>query len=243
MRDAIDTAHRSVEAAGKSEDRFMRIVGRTDLADALHRSGGRAKASVSFQEAEKMQAERQPQYPMLYSLGGAQYCDLLLAQGESKEVLRRATQTLEWANGAGLSLLTIALDHLSLGRAHTPGSAEASQHLDESVSSLRRAGQLIMLPLGLLARAAHFRHTREWDKAQHDLDEVHVLATRCGMRLFLTDYHLEQARLLLAQQNPADALPHYEAAKKLVEETGYHRRDPELADLNAQINPQLNTPT
>jgi hypothetical protein len=104
------------------------------------------------------------------------------------------------------------------------------------VSGLRRAGQLAYLPRGLLARAAHFRHIHEWDKAQHDLDEVRVLATRCGMRLHLTDYHLEQARLLLAQEKPADARPHYESAKKLVEETGYHRRDPELAELRSQLN-------
>ena len=72
------------------------------------------------------------------------------------------------------------------------------------------------------------------EKAQHDLDEVpsprHPL-----WRLHLTDYHLEQARLLLAQGKPAsDARPHYEAAKKLIEDGGYHR-DSELADLEKQL--------
>jgi tetratricopeptide (TPR) repeat protein len=210
------------------------MASRSKLAEALHQCGDSTGASTLFKEAEKMQAEMQPEYPILYSFRGYLYCDLLLTRGEFEEVLRRATRTLAWVEAQGW-LLDIALHHLSLGRAHAPGSAETAQHLDEAVSGLRRAGTLHNLPLGLLARAAHFRHTREWKKAQHDLDEIRVLATRCGMRLFLTDYHLEQARLLIAQQRTPEARPHYEAAKKLIEETGYHRRDAELADLEKQL--------
>ena len=35
-----------------------------------------------FYQAEAMQAELQPQHPLLYSLQGFQYCDLLLAPAE-----------------------------------------------------------------------------------------------------------------------------------------------------------------
>ncbi len=79
-----------------------------------------------------MHAEKQPEYPVLYSLQGYQYCDLLLAQGESAEVLRRGSLMFEWRLDSD-SLLTIALDHLSLGRAHAPGSAEAAEHLKQAV--------------------------------------------------------------------------------------------------------------
>ena len=229
--EAINTARGSVEAADRSGDGFERLSERTTLADALHQSGDLAEASKLFQEAEKMQAEWQPELPALYSVQGYRYRDLLLAQCESEDVLRRATQTLGLSGLTTTPLISAALDHLSLGRAHPFGSAEAADHLNQAVGGLRRAGTLDMLPLGLLARAAHFRHTHEWEKAQHDLEEVRVLATRCGMRLHLTDYHLEQARALLAQGKPTEAIPHYEAAKKLIEETGYHRRDAELAEL------------
>jgi tetratricopeptide (TPR) repeat protein len=235
VSDAIDAARRSVEAADKGGDGFLKEVAGTKVAAALHQSGELDKAAALFQEAEKMHTERQPQYPVLYSVQGYRYCDLLLERGESAEVLRRGKLMFEWRLASD-SLLTIALEHLSLGRARPAGSAEAAENLEQAVSGLRRAGDLDQLPRGLLARAAHFRHTHKFEKAQHDLDEVRVLATRCGMRLFLTDYHLEQARLLLAQGKPAaDARPHYEAAKKLIEDTGYHRRDPELADLEKQL--------
>ena len=52
------------------------------LADVLHQAGRRAEAETRFREAEQMQAECQPAYPLLYSTGGFQYCDLLLAAPE-----------------------------------------------------------------------------------------------------------------------------------------------------------------
>jgi len=238
---AFEVARRSVDSADRSGDRFLQSSFRTTLADLFHQSGDLAEAARLFRDAEKMHAELQPYYPILYGLRGCQYCDLLLGQNQAAEALRRAQQTLEWARMAsGVSLLDIALQHLSLGRVHPSGSAKATQHLEEAVNGLRKAGVLDHLPLGLLARAANYRHLRDFPRAQHDLDEVRILATRCGMRLHLTDYHLEQARLFFAQSQPDAARPHYEAANKLVQETGYRRRDPELAALAAQLAPVAN---
>ena len=62
-----------------------------------------------------------------------------------------------------------------------------------------------------LARALLVRGTPE------DLDEVYRIASRSGMRLLLADYHL-------AKGNFAEA-------ERLIKETGYRRRDPELAEL------------
>ena len=70
---------------------------RTTLADALHQAGRLSEAEAAFREAEEMQKERQPQFPLLYSLQGFHYCDLLLSQGKYQEVQSRASQTLEWA--------------------------------------------------------------------------------------------------------------------------------------------------
>ena len=55
------------------------------------------------------------------------------------------------------------------------------------------------------------------------------------MRLFLTDYHLESARLALAESDPAAAREHLDKARQLVTETGYHRRDPDLDEIAAQL--------
>jgi hypothetical protein len=55
------------------------------------------------------------------------------------------------------------------------------------------------------------------------------------MRLHLTDYHLETARLRLAQSRPNDARPHIAEAARLIAETGYHRRDRELVELQRAV--------
>ena len=56
------------------------------------------------------------------------------------------------------------------------------------------------LPRGLLARATLHRHTRDFARARQDLQEVFDIADGSGMRLYLTDYHLEMARLLVAEE-------------------------------------------
>ncbi len=234
IADAIGTARRSIECADRSGAHFPQVFTRATLGGCFHQSGNLAEAGLLFDDAERIQAQR-PERPKLYAAYGYQYCELLLDQGRTSEVVGRATQTLVWHEEEKGWVLQEALDHLSLGRADAAGTAESSGHLDQAVNSLRRAGQIQYLPLGLLARAAHFRHTYDFTKAQNDLDEVRILATRCGMRLFLTDYHLEKARLFLARNEPNSALPHHEAAKKLVEDTGYHRRNPELAELASQL--------
>ncbi|MFO8008012.1 MAG: tetratricopeptide repeat protein [Candidatus Brocadiia bacterium] len=238
---AVAYAERSVQYAERSRDKFVRLYSRTTLADALHQAGRVGEAEELFEEAERMQAEREPQYPLLYSLQGCRYCDLLLARGEYDEVLDRARQTLEWAASAGGSLLTIALDKLSLGRAHAlrpegGDSAEARRQLDEAVAGLRQAGDRTELPRGLLARAAFFRQVGEFKSAKHDLDEALTIATRGSMRLWEADCRLEYARLFLETDRRDEARGHYEKAAEMVEEMGYHRRDEEVEELRGQLS-------
>jgi hypothetical protein len=79
---ALSDAERSVTYADRSGDAGQRESKCATHADALHQSGRRSKAESLFREAEQMQAERQPTYPLPYSLRGFQYCDLLLAPAE-----------------------------------------------------------------------------------------------------------------------------------------------------------------
>jgi tetratricopeptide (TPR) repeat protein len=198
VAEALVDVEQSVTYADRSGDAFQRMARRTTHADALHQAGRRDEAEARFREAEQMQAESQPDYALLYSLRGFRYCDLLLAEaereagkeGESKKeqclalcraVSERATQTFEWAERNKFALLTIALDHLTLGRAalyaailesrsgrrestqtsSAPPSPEESQlgftsaatELDQAVSGLRRAAAVEFLVCGILTRA------------------------------------------------------------------------------------------
>ncbi len=235
---AVDYGQRSVEYADRSGVWTGQMSKRTTQAYAEHQAGRLREAEKLFREAEGLQKDRQPDQPLLYSLPGHRYCDQLLAQGQPAEAQPRAQQTLEWSTMRHL-LLDIALDHLTLGRSALAlgDLAEAAEHLNQAVDGLRAAGQQDHLPRGLLARAELHRLQSHFDQARRDLHEVEKIARRGEMRLFLTDYHLESARLSLAESDPTTGRDHVAKARELVNETGYHRRDPDLAEIESQLPP------
>ncbi|HKZ71186.1 MAG TPA: tetratricopeptide repeat protein, partial [Anaerolineales bacterium] len=261
LEQALDYARQGIEVADRSGDTAQRMSKRTTLADALHQAGRLAESEVAFREAETIQQARQPEFSLLYSLPGFEYCDLLLSQGKYWDVQSRANRTLEWASQY-LGLLDVALDHLSLGRAHllqaqndltpapllqevgsvrplAPGHegkyAQATTHLERTVDGLRQAGQQDYLPRGLLARAELRRAIGTLARARRDLDEAYSIATRGGMRLHEADCHLGYARLFLASGEKDKARESLAIAKKMIEGIGYHRRDGEVRELEAQL--------
>jgi hypothetical protein len=172
---ALAYATQSVELADRSQDAFQRMVNRTTLADTLLQAGYQAQAEAVFREAEALQQERQPASPLLYSLSGFRYCELLLSQGQVEEVRRRTMQTLAWVTQAGW-LLDIVLDHLTLGQAllqaHLQDGSTTladATHLHQAVDGLRQAGAQEFISRGLLARAALYRAQGAFTQARSDL--------------------------------------------------------------------------
>ena len=233
----------AVGYADRDGDAFQCISNRTTFANAQHQAGDLAAAQELFDKTKAMQLERQrpgSDYARLFSLPGYRYCDLLLTLGEPAAVRELADCALKASltyRTSATSLLDIALDHLSLGRAaQALGDLdEACSQLDQAVDGLRMAGTIHYIPHGLLARAALFREVDDCERARKYLDEVMRLATRCGMRLHECDAHLEYARLALDEGNPEAAVPHFNSASSLVNQCGYHRRDPEIKELREKL--------
>ena len=79
------------------------------------------------------------------------------------------------------------------------------------------------------------------------MQDVYDIAEPSGMRLHLTDYHLEMARLLIAEKQNLPPTPvvkseselslqdHITQAAKLIADTGYKRRLPELEALQKKV--------
>ena len=263
IEEARRSGQLSVDYADRSGEMFWRMGTRSTYADSMHQAGETQVAIALFYEAEQFQQKYQPEYPRLCSLPGFRYCDLLLAQRETAAVLERAEYALNVAITTELGLLSVALDQLSVGRVHLQrlvgGSLagdssqehrlQAGEWMEQAVASLRAAGDISRLPWGLLSRAALHRHTHNFSRTRQDLQEVFDIADGSGMRLHLTDYHLEMARLLVAEslapcppcggrvgeggnsREAADPAYHIAEAERLINETGYHRRDKELAEL------------
>jgi len=141
---ALAFGEQSIELADQSDSASWKIISCTTWANALHLAGRWEASEAIFREAEALQAEWQPDYLLLYSNQGFQYCDLMLSLAEPdygaglnglaglgsrsgdverfrrtcRKVLERVKQTLDWSAAAGLSPLTLALDRLTLGRVH-----------------------------------------------------------------------------------------------------------------------------
>jgi len=247
---AVASANQSVKYANRSGLQGLRAKYDTTLADALHQSGELIEAQKVFLETEGMQRLRQPEYPFLYSLPGFRFCDLLLSQGQYREVQKRARQSLEWAIQNNLSLLTLALDKLSLGRAflllalseaegQVQSLNQARDYLQQAVAGLRDAGTQHELPRGLIARAACYRVQNEFAPALADLEEAREIAERGEMKLYLADYHLEAGRLNIKEQkenSKEQAEEHLAIAKEMIEKMGYGRRKPEVEELQRALS-------
>lgn len=240
VQQAVEYGQLAVEYADKSGDGFSKEAWRCTHAEALHAAGQLESAASLFQIAEQMQQVRQRGYDVLYSVRGYSYCELLLEQGKEKEVLDRYSKLVSWRLPSD-SLLEYALEELTAGKATlnlSQSVEDSNSYLDQAqgflhqaVAALRKAGTQHHLPRGLLARAAYHRQVAAYPQAHEDLAEVLEIAETSGMRLHLTDYHLESARLALAEDDLPTARTHTEQARVLIEETGYHRRDGELAAL------------
>ena len=245
---AVRDAKQSVDFADRSGGEFERMSSRGKLANTLHHAGQRDKALQQFREAEAMQAERQPQYPLLNSIGSFLYCDLLLADAERaaagagrnvqrlsealREVEQRPLKMFEW-RAPNSSVLDIALDNLTLGRIRlyrsvldgTPPNA-AKPEIEQAVSGLRSAGTLHRQPPGLLTRAwLRFAQNRP-DAARADLNEAEQIARRGPMPLFLADIALYRARFFHDRAALTEA-------RRLIDKHGYGRRIEEVEALEA----------
>lgn len=238
VQQAVDVARESVVYAELSMDWRWKMLYRTILANALHQAGDREEAKKRFLEAENIQIQRQQEYAYLYSVQGFYFCDLLLEQGKYQEAMERAKIALEIAKQSR-RLLSIGLDTLILGLAcamqvREQGTSDftwAAAYLNQAVNRLREAGYHEYLIYGFLARAECYRLQEKYAEAWSDLKDAFEIAERDEMKLHLTDYHLEAARLCQAEGNANEAEEHLQTAAQLIEEMGYHRRDGEIEKL------------
>ena len=216
-----------------------------------------------------MQAERQPDYPLLYSLAGLPVLRPALDGGgacrvadhainskpENRETPRLLTRAVSRARCADAQVgrsCTAAFTPHHRPRPPHPGPRRAlrghprgirnrairNPKLKQAVAGLRRAGtqHCSSSAASSPAPGCGISPARTGpESAQSDLDEAWEIAERGPMRLFLADIHLYRARLF----GPRKAETKYPwespqadlaAARKLIDECGYHRRKEELAD-------------
>lgn len=239
---ALQLARESVILADRSEDDYRRMATRCGLAQVHHYMGRLVDAKRIFEEAERIQAEMEPRFPILCSFWGFFYCEFLVTQRRTDQVQDRAMQALDRARIKQEGPLIEGLHHLSIAQSLTAQIQETRTssveklcvHIDSAANGIRQSGQQHHLCSALLARAKLARILGNNGLAARDLAEVQEIVERSGMRIYDVDRLIELSHLLAAMGDMTSARTQRDLACDLVLELGYHRRDNDLADLDCR---------
>ncbi|MGL4409968.1 MAG: hypothetical protein ACRCTU_16415 [Zoogloea sp.] len=262
---ALQSAQEAVAHAMHSENKYLCMLFPSTLADTQHQSGNIASAHENFELAEKLQTEDQPQYPLLYSLRGFQYCDLLLMPILQKSweiiitphkknqhtpidlitnlttilesVTKRAQQTLGWATSNHADLLTFAVEHLTLARC---ALYDDLLHGRLPGQDAQKHCQTSISKLREAGRADNLPHGLLTRALLHFTlgDEAQARADLDEVEQIATrgGMRLHLADLALTRARLFRDKAQLALARQLIEECGYGRRLPELEDAEAALN-------
>ncbi len=163
VAEAVAAGEESVVLADRGDSAFDQMDHRTVLADALHGARRWEESAALFREAEGMQAERQKQYPRLYSLAGYRYCDLLLSREEPGDGAGLEGVGIEVASSSGVGAQHAAPSQRAGGRERT-GDGGRAQHAaplrgQDTTNRYRAACEEVR------GRA---EQSLEWEQGMHD---------------------------------------------------------------------------
>ena len=270
VEQAVVHARLALQLYDAGEDMFNSAWMHVRLIRALHVSGDLQEAEEVCRELEVLQAEQKSQSDLLKTpCADFACCDLLLHLGQHQAVRKMACAALEENDRQREPLQKAAAQLLSAkillfqaipslaGQIKQPLPAELETApegvpeqvnvlLDRAIETFRDVGSIEWLIQGLFTRSIVGRVMGDFSTASADLEELRELTELGGMPLYLTDYHLESARVVYAQcagedgKFSSDAAgeefhqrmhDHVEVAEALIWRTGYHLRDAELEQL------------
>jgi tetratricopeptide (TPR) repeat protein len=215
----VADGRRAIEFADRSGDAKWPCLASCTAADALHQAGERDKARASFAEAERMQAEMQPEFPLLYSVAGFRYADLLLAPAERaawQGVLAGRGSVLECGSPLPLSASG------SEGAPEVSATPESARGLAQS-KTLRDAEDALSDPLAACAEAERrARQTLEWGTTYGlgllDIALDHLTQARAALYRALLTHDDSQSAI---PPNPQSAIEAALAKLRAANDLGY----------------------
>jgi tetratricopeptide (TPR) repeat protein len=255
--------HDTRESSLREDERQLsRIVSRYDLANVLLQQDRRGEAMRYFKEAEDIQQKKDENRPLLWSLAGFRYCDLLLSYferaawqaWESREspltanehmvdglqnVEKRAKLISAWGVDAGAVRLTAALDSITLGRVVFLRAVlesldtDVSPLLDQAVKHLAVAVDLLYKE-GRQDYRPYALTARAWVRAwRRDTDGARADLDEAWKVASRGGMRLFMADCCLYRARIFRQCRDLEAARKLIDQCGYGRRRGELEDAVA----------
>jgi hypothetical protein len=233
IADAVRDGACSIELADRSGHGLERISERTTHADTLHHAGKRDAARTLFAEAETLQEKRQLDYPLLYSVRGYQYCDLLLA--DAAQAGWRAQLSGPAARFSGASSPPETPEEIgSSNHGKTPDSGQSpvrQDHQDASPEGGPVVAGCVPQDAGHGGRDARALHLSLLSEVAARAMRTLGWAERHGDPLDIALDHLTLARVALYGEvlgsQPAEGT-HFQSALAYVRATGDQERIPRV---------------
>lgn len=256
---ALKSGLAAVQLADRGSDPYFSMHARSCVAEVYMMLGSYDRAAVYLDEAIKIDADKRPRPPFLYSQSLYRYGYLLIESGRARDVLSSEQSTEGWGkNGSDSSLLSEAIRVLVAGAARraviesgrgTPELVEACRSLlDEAIVAFQTAGYADYLVRGLIERAYFYtvrRSTDDYDKALADLEKASFEASRGQMRLLYTDSLLQRVNAhlsfwsVMTRPERRDLSPSilstFAEAAELVSAAKYGRRNDLIARLRSSV--------
>lgn len=223
----------------RQNDEIQQTENYSNLATILHQRGELDQARQTFAQAEQLHHEDELNHPYLYGLVSSWYCALLLDLASNSKDLEHILKRGKYGLSVKTTkpLLDNAFNHFTLARTYQAlqQPETARTEFDLAILGIQDAKLTLFTPLFYIYRANFYLTQNQLDPALADLNSAWEIIERCGMKLYAVDYLLIHGRYSLATANFDTALNHFQEAKQLIEETGYHLRDAELDLFAAQI--------
>ena len=248
----------SLECAQAAGDAFAEVSSLAVRAAIDLQLGDLDAAGDGFTRATTLKQRISPNAPALTSLRAFWHCDYLIARDQPASALEQATQGLAHP-AVAMSPVDRSLLGLAIGRAKhaiavgarapeaydMPGLSDGAAAIERAVDELKVHGDEPRLAQALLMMAdvqTDLYRTipvqQQLELAAASLSEATEIARRTNMRLIAADASLAAARLALAPSaRDIDQARHcLERARDLIEQTGYRRREAELARLTTLLD-------
>jgi hypothetical protein len=203
---AVRDAARSVTFADRSGVAFQRTSKLATHADALHQAGRHADADARFREAEIVQTKAEPEFPLLYSMRGFRYCDVLLALPECatwKTMLGKDQRVVELTSSQESQLL------LTSSLALTASCQAVSQRAGQTLRRAKEHLGLIDVALDhrTLGRAALFEEVLKSGDVQLSGAQMSWCGDPTSERFDYAHHELDAAVDGLRRASTSDYIP------------------------------------
>ncbi|MCP5067895.1 MAG: TIR domain-containing protein [bacterium] len=239
---ADNAAQKAIEYADVGDRAYFKMHARTSKADVCLQLAEREEADALFRQGKEIAAKEKADPPFMYSQSCYRYASWLLDDDREDELIAIAADIEAWGLPARGSLLSRAIDLVSLGAALLqrdlrPGSAlnpETEETIEQAVLDLKESGYADYLIRGLAVRSKYYRNrgdSGDLERARADLEEATRESERGEMHLLRVDVDIERCFLHIACGEIADAASLLSSIRRRATKMRYGRREAELAEL------------